>query len=112
MDKPKLKKGDSVVIISGKDKGKNAKVLRVFPDREKIVVDGVAIKKIHRRPKKAGQKGEIISASSPIHISNAMLYCKHCGKGTRAGYQALDDGLPDGKAGKKIRICKKCKNEV
>jgi len=103
--KTKIKKGDSIVIISGKDKGKNAKVLKVFPDREKILVEGVAIKKTHRRPRKSGQKGEIISAPSPIHISNAMLYCGHCGKGTRAGCQSLEDG-------KKIRICKKCKNET
>lgn len=105
MQKPKLKKGDAVVIISGKDKGKNAKVLKVFPDSEKILVEGVAMRKIHRRPRKAGQKGEVISAATPIHISNAMLYCKHCGKGTRVGYQSLDDG-------KKVRICKKCKNEL
>src|SRR3989344_8617643 len=105
MQKPKLKKGDSVIVISGKDKGKNAKVLKVFPDREKMLVDGVAVKKMHRRPRKSGQKGEVVSAPSPIHISNVMLYCKHCGKGTRAGFQELE-------AGKKIRICKKCKNEI
>jgi len=105
MQKPKLKKGDSVVIISGKDKGKNAKVLKVFPDREKILVEGVAIKKTHRRPRKSGQKGEVVSAPSPIHISNVMIYCGHCGKGVRVGYQSLDDG-------KKVRICKKCRNEV
>ena len=112
MKKPKLKKGDSVVIISGKDKGKSAKVIKVLPDAEKILVEGIAIKKMHRRPRKSGQKGEVVSAPSPIHISNAMLYCGHCEKGTRAGYQALEGGLLVGKAGKKIRICKKCNQEI
>src|SRR3989344_7738445 len=104
--KTKIKKGDSVVIISGKDKGKNAKILKVFPDREKILVEGVAIKKIHKRPRKSGQKGEIITVPSPIHISNVMLYCSHCGKGARAGFKVLQEDS------QKVRICKKCKNII
>lgn len=103
--KSKIKKGDTVVIIAGKDRGKNAKVVNIFPRTERIVVEGVAIKKVHRRPRKQGQKGEIVSLPSKIHISNALLYCKNCGKGTRTGFQFLDDG-------KKVRICKKCKNEI
>jgi large subunit ribosomal protein L24 len=103
--KTKIIKGDMVVIISGKDRGKNAKVINIFPKSDKIVVEGVAIRKRHRRPRKQGQKGEVVSLPSPIHISNALLYCKNCGKGTRTGFQFLDDG-------KKIRICKKCKNEI
>ncbi|OGF62682.1 50S ribosomal protein L24 [Candidatus Giovannonibacteria bacterium RIFCSPHIGHO2_01_FULL_45_33] len=103
--KTKIKKGDMVVVISGKDRGKNAKVINVFPKEERIVVEGVAMKKVHRRPRKQGQKGEVVSLPSPIHSSNVLLYCKNCGKGSRAGFKFLDDG-------KKVRICKKCKNEI
>lgn len=103
--KSKIKKGDSVVIISGKDRGKNAKVVNIFPKNDRIVVEGVAIKKIHRRPRKQGQKGEVVSLPASIHISNALLFCKSCGKGTRTGFQFLDDG-------KKVRVCKVCKNEI
>jgi len=53
-----------------------------------------------------------VTLPSPIHVSNAMLFCKNCNRGVRVGYQILEDGLSRGKAGKKIRICKKCKNEI
>ena len=101
----KIKKGDTVQIISGKDRGKSGKVLRAFPKPEKIIVEGIALRKKHQRPRKQGQKGEVVSLPSPIHASNAMIFCSHCGRGVRAGYQVSGDG-------KKIRICKKCKNEI
>ena len=101
----RIKKGDTVQIISGKDRGKTAKILKVFPKTEKVLVEGVALRKKHRRPRRQGQKGEVVSLPSPIHISNAMIFCSHCGKGARAGYQILEGG-------RKVRICKKCKNEV
>ncbi|MBI2021055.1 50S ribosomal protein L24 [Candidatus Giovannonibacteria bacterium] len=101
----RLKKGDKVQIISGKDRGKNGKVLDVFPKINKIVVDGIALHRRHQRPKKQGQKGEIYSAPSPIDFSNALLFCDSCGKGVRAGVQVLENN-------KKIRVCKKCKNEI
>ena len=107
----RIKKGDTVQIISGKDRGKTAKILKVFPKTEKVLVEGVALRKKHRRPRRQGQKGEVVTLPSPIHVSNAMLYCKNCNRGVRAGYQILG-GLPRGKAGTKVRICKKCKNEV
>lgn len=100
----KIKKGDNVYIISGKDSGKSGKVLKVFPETEKILVEGVFLKKKRQRPKKAGQKGEVVSAASPINASNAMLLCKHCKRGVRAGYSVSGD--------KKLRVCKKCKNEI
>lgn len=90
----KIKKGDMVVIISGKDRGKNGKVIKVFPKLEKITVEGVFLKKRHERPKKTGQKGEVVVTPSPIHMSNAMLFCKNCNKRSRS------------------RICKKCKNQI
>lgn len=105
----KLKKGDTVQIISGKDRGKSGKVLKVFLNPpaggEKILVEGVALRKKHRRPKKQGQKGEVVTLPSPIHASNAMLLCKNCNRGVRVGYQILEDR-------RKVRICKRCKNEI
>jgi large subunit ribosomal protein L24 len=102
----KIKKSDIVVIIAGKDRGKNGKVLDVFPKLGKIIVDGVALKKSHRKPKRAGQKGQVVTSPSPFNISNAMFKCKGCGKGVRVGYQVLDNGK------RKVRVCKKCKNEI
>ncbi|KKT29889.1 50S ribosomal protein L24 [Candidatus Giovannonibacteria bacterium RIFCSPLOWO2_12_FULL_44_25] len=100
----KIKKGDTVQIISGKDRGKQGKVLKVFPKKEKILVEGVALRKKHRRPRRQGQKGEVVTLPSPIHVSNAMLFCKNCNRGVRTGYHILGET--------KVRICKKCKNEI
>ena len=108
----KIKKGDTVKIISGKDRGKSGKVLRAFPKPEKIIVEGIALRKKHQRPRRQGQKGEVVSLPSLIHVSNALIFCSHCGRGVRAGYQILEGGLPGSKAGKKMRVCKKCKNEI
>ena len=101
----KLKRGDMVEIISGKDRGKRGKVLTALQKSEKIIVEGVALRKKHQRPRRQGQKGEIINLPSPVHASNAMPLCQHCGRGVRIGYQTLDNG-------KKVRVCKKCKNEI
>ncbi|MEK7560225.1 MAG: 50S ribosomal protein L24, partial [Patescibacteria group bacterium] len=105
----KIKKGDTVIIIAGKDRGKTGRVIRVFPSQHgisgKILVEGVALRKRHRRPKKAGQKGEVIETSFPIASSNAMIFCKSCKKGIRVAYQTNSNN------GKK-RICRKCKSEI
>jgi len=100
----RIKKGDTVKIISGKDRGKQGKVLKVFSKSEKILVEGIFLRKKHQRPKKQGQKGEVVTLPTPFHVSNAMLFCKNCGKGSRAGYKFSGDI--------KIRICKRCKNEI
>lgn len=96
----KIHKNDTIKIIAGKDHGKSGKVLKVFPERNKILIEGLNLYKKHVRPKKEGEKGQLISVPRPIDISNAMLICSGCGKTARTGYR-LD-------AGKKIRICKKC----
>ena len=103
--KIKIKKSDTVQIISGKDKGKTAKVLKVFPKDERILVESVALRKRHRRPRKEREKGQVVISPSPIHISNALLFCKTCSRGVRTGYQILDDSS-------KVRICKKCKGDI
>ncbi len=101
----KIKKGDKIIVISGKDKGKTGKVLNVFPVASKIIVEGVNIKKKHMRPKKEGQKGQIIQMPSLISVSNVKLVCTKCEKPTRVGYKFLENK-------NKIRICKKCGREM
>ncbi|HDL75019.1 MAG TPA: 50S ribosomal protein L24 [bacterium] len=100
----KIKKGDQVLIISGKDKRKKSKVLYVFPDKEKIMAEGINLRKKHAKPKKEGEKGQIIEIPSPIHISNVKLICSKCSKGVRVEYKIIKD--------KKNRICKKCKGII
>jgi large subunit ribosomal protein L24 len=79
----KIKKGDTVLVISGKDKGKTAKVIRALPQTEQIILEGVNLKKKHQRARKQGQKGSMISVEHPIHVSNAMHIDSKTGKGTR-----------------------------
>jgi len=96
----KIKKDDKVLIVSGKDKNKTGKVIKVLPRFGKLVVEGVNIRKKHIRPKKEGQKGQVIERSMPMDVSNMKIICKQCEKAVRIGSKILKD--------KKIRICKKC----
>ena len=100
----KLKKGDRVKVIAGKDLGKDGVIMRVLPDKDKVIVEGVNIAKKHQRPTRATMQGGIIDKDMPIHVSNVALICGSCGA-TRLGYR-FDD------VGKKIRICRKCKADV
>ena len=100
----KVKKGDSVLIISGKDKGKVAKILRSLPKEDKILVEGVNLKSKHVKPKRQGEQGQVVKMSLPIEVSNAKFLCPKCGKPSRLGYKITAD--------KKFRICKVCKSEV
>jgi len=91
MAKPNIKKGDSVIVIAGKDKGKTGKVVRVVVDEDKVVVERIAMVKRHRKPR--GQEpGGILEKESPIHISNVMLLCPSVHKPTRVGRKKLEDG--------------------
>jgi len=100
----KIKKGDTVLIISGKDKDKKAKVLEAFPRQNKITVEGVNIVKKHRRPRKEKEKGQIIEVAKPIDVSNVKLVCPKCSQPSRIGYRLTEKG--------KYRICKKCGQEI
>lgn len=91
-NKLKIKKGDSVKVLSGKDKGKTGKVLRVLPALGRLVVEGVGIHTKFEKSRRAGQPGQRIEASSPISVSKVMLVDSHSGKPTRVGYQTLDNG--------------------
>lgn len=101
----KIKKGDKIFVLSGKDKKKTGKVIKVFPEEGKIVVEGINIKKKHAPKKKEGQKGQIIQRASPFNVSSVKLVCSACGKSTRIGCRILENG-------KKVRICKKCNSEI
>jgi len=103
----KIKSGDTVLIMSGKDKGKSGKVAEVFPKEEKIMVENINLVKKHVKPKKSGEKGQIIEVSRPINASSVKLVCSQCKKPTRVGYKLT----PKGKD-KKVRICKKCRQEI
>ncbi len=96
----KIKKGDTVLIISGKDRGKVGKVIKSFPEGGKITVEGVNMVTKHQKARQKKDKGEIVRMPSPIFSSNVKLVCPKCGKATRVGYKASDAD--------KNRLCKKC----
>ncbi len=97
----KIKRNDQVEVISGKDRGKKGKVLRVFPILEKALVENINLMKKAVRRTREDQKGGIVEMESPIHLSNLLLVCKQCNKSTRTKSSVLKDGS-------KIRECKKC----
>lgn len=96
-----VRKGDTALVIAGKNAGKKGKVLRVIPDSSKVVVEGVNVVKRHARPTHKLPQGGITQKEAPIHSSNVMLYCSKCNSPTRVGKKILDNG-------EKIRVCKKC----
>ena len=100
----KIKKNDNVIMLGGKDKGKKAKVILVFPESDKVVVEGLNLIKKHLRAKKQGQKGQIISKERAVSVSSVALICKSCGKQTRLGFKVEGEN--------KIRVCKKCGAET
>ncbi len=91
-------------VVTGKERGKTGRVLKVMPRAGRLIVEGINLYKKHVRPKKQGQKGEIISFSRSMNISNVMLVCSKCGKRARVGSEMRGD--------QKVRICKKCHGEV
>jgi len=105
----KIKKGDQVLIIKGKDKGKKGRVLRGFPAEFRVLIEGVNIKKRHQRPRREGEKGQIVETPSPLPVANLKLICPGCGKPTRVGYKEKSK-IKNQKS--KIRICKKCNQEI
>ncbi len=100
----KIKKGDKVLVISGKDKGKKGKILKAFPTERKVLIESVNLKKKHQKPKKQGTKGQIIQKPAPIDVSNVKIICSKCNKPARVGYKIIDN--------KKYRICKKCNKQI
>ncbi len=96
----KVKKGDTIQVLSGNDKTKTGEVLQVIPKTEKIIVKGVNIRKKHVKPRKQGEESGIIPVECPIHMSKVNVVCPKCGKATRVGFKVEKD--------EKVRVCKKC----
>lgn len=107
----KIKKGDNVKILIGKDKGKVGQVEKVFPKIERVLIPLVNEFKRHIKSRAKNQKSEIITITKPIPVANVALICPKCKKPTRVGYK-ITNGLPAGKAGKKNRICRKCGKDI
>jgi large subunit ribosomal protein L24 len=95
-----IKTNDTVIVLSGKDKGKKGKVISADPKSLKVIVEGVNVAQKHQKPRKQGEEGGIIKKETPIYASKVMLVCPKCGKPTRIGHVIVD--------GKKSRACKKC----
>ena len=108
----KIKKGDKVKIINGKDKGKSGKVLQVFPSRNRVSIEGLNLLIKHMRPRKQGEKGQRIEFPSALDLSNVLLVCPKCNKAARVGYKKIEVKVGEKKKTKKIRICKKCKQTI
>lgn len=109
----KLKKGDKVEMLTGKDKSKTGKILQVFAEKERVVVEGLNLLVKNTRPKKQGEKGQQVQFPASVHLSNVMLICPNCGERTRVAYK-----LSEAKAGeaklksKKFRQCRKCHQAI
>ena len=99
-----IRKDDKVVVLSGKDKGKQGKVIKADPKAMKVIVEGVNVATKHQKPRKQGEEGGIFKVETPIYSSKVQLVCPKCGKATRVGHKLAD--------GKKVRVCKKCGAEI
>ncbi|MFA5156355.1 MAG: 50S ribosomal protein L24 [Candidatus Omnitrophota bacterium] len=101
----RIKKNDTVQAIKGRDKGKKGRVLEVFAERGRALVEGVNMVKKHKRKTQQDQQGGIVSIESTIALSNIMLVCKHCNRPSRVGFSVAKDGT-------KSRVCKACKELI
>ena len=108
MNSLNVKKGDAVVVISGKDKGKKGKIMVAQPDDERVIVQGAAMVTRHVKPRKQGQPGGRIEKEGPIHASNVMLVCPKCDKPTRIAHKLKEVEISGEKKQKSVRVCKKC----
>jgi large subunit ribosomal protein L24 len=101
----KIRKGDRVQVLSGKDRGKTGTVTRAYPERGRVIVDGVNIAKKHQKPTSQTNTGGIIDKEMPIAVANVAIICGSCSKPTRIGYRFEADGT-------KVRICRKCEGDL
>ncbi len=100
----KIRKGDRVEVLTGKDRGKQGEVLTALPQVRKVIVDGVNVAKKHQKPRSATMQGGIIDKDMPLPVANVALVCSECGP-TRVGYRFDSDGT-------KVRVCKKCRKDL
>lgn len=101
----KIRRDDMVLVIAGKDRGKQGQVRQVLPDKNRIVVQGVNMIKRHMRPQAMGTQAGIIEKEAPLSVSNVRLICKSCGKATRVRFRVRQDGV-------KVRVCSRCNEDV
>ena len=106
MNTPKIKKGDTVQVITGRDKGKTGKVIKVVSGTGRVLVEGINLYKKHVRPKNQGEKGQVIMVPRSMDLSNVGILCTSCGNPTRIGYTV------SGKKNEKARVCRKCKATI
>lgn len=100
-----VKKGDKVIVLSGKDKGKTGKVLAAMPSKQKVIVEGVNMATKHKKPRRQGEVGGIIKQETPLFACKVMFVCPKCGKPTRPAFRVLADG-------EKTRVCKHCSETI
>ena len=101
-----IRKNDDVIVVTGKDRGKRGRVLKVVPEKNRLVVEGVNVVKRHTKPNpQRGIKGGLVEREAALHASNVQLVCPECGKPTRLGKKILGDG-------RKVRVCRKCEGVV
>jgi large subunit ribosomal protein L24 len=101
----KVRKGDLVQVLAGKDVGKRGEVTRVLPERQRVIVDGVNVAKRHQRATRATMQGGIIDKDMPVHVSNVAVVCRSCDRPSRVGYRFEPDGT-------KVRICRRCGKDL
>ncbi|MBQ9858947.1 MAG: 50S ribosomal protein L24 [Oscillospiraceae bacterium] len=99
-----IRRDDTVVVLSGRDKGVKGKVLSADPKSGKVIVEGVSVAKVHQKPRRQGEEGGIIKKETPIYACKVQLVCPKCDKGVRVGHKMVD--------GKKVRVCVKCGAEI
>jgi large subunit ribosomal protein L24 len=101
----RIRKGDRIRVLTGKDRGKEGDVSRALPAEGKLIVDGINVAKKHQKATRATMQGGIIDKDMPIPVANVALLCPTCGEPTRVGYRFEDDGI-------KVRVCKKCGGDI
>ena len=99
-----IRRDDTVVVLSGRDKGVKGKVLSADPKSGKVIVEGDSVAKVHQKPRRQGEEGGIIKKETPIYACKVQLVCPKCDKGVRVGHKMVD--------GKKVRVCVKCGAEI
>ncbi len=101
----KVKRADTVEVMTGKDKGRRGEVRQVLTDKGRVIVTGANMVKKHRRARTAMEASQIVEVESPLHISNVRVVCRSCGKAVRVGFRPLEDG-------RKVRYCKNCNEAI
>ncbi len=103
--KIRIKKDDKVKVLTGKDKGKIGKVLKIVKKTNRVIIENINVVKVNQRPTQANPQGGIVEKNMPIHVSNLMIMCNSCVKPTRISMKLLEDG-------KRVRICKQCSQQI